>query len=124
MNGDLAQILDDIQSRRPGLSFTFLVNEALEKWFCTPTFDQLTFDSNLGPVLVHVKKSANIQADLIEKIEEMKNKKPGFNATLIINQALWLWSKNPTISILSAYTESDVDEFLDNNSELMDKLAE
>lgn len=36
INPDLAQRLDDIIQKNPGLSFTFIMNQALEAWLVDP----------------------------------------------------------------------------------------
>lgn len=123
ISSDLAQRLDDVLSNKPGLSFTFLVNEALGQWFIAPKFEAL-LDTQGDRASAPVRRSANISSTHVAKIESMKESKPGVNTTLIVNQALWEWVKNPVVSPVTEYTDEDVQDFMDANSELMDKLAE
>jgi hypothetical protein len=127
ISSDLAQRLDDVAVNMPGLSFTLLVNQAIDQWLQAPTFAPFSLKDlkSMAGEAVTIKKSANISALLVEEIEKAKNVMPGFNATLIINLALWNWIANPKLNIPNTpYTDKDVDEFLSENAKLMDRLAE
>jgi hypothetical protein len=70
------------------------------------------------------KKSANINADILQQIENFIDANPGVNFTLIVNQALKQWLTNPNVKLnRTQATEDDVDRFLKDNSQLMDDLS-
>ena len=119
ITGDTAQLIDDFVDQNPGMSFTLIANQALDAWLKQ---DNLSLKlSNLASrEAMHVKKSANINAAYINKIESFKSGFPGLNATFILNVALHEWLKNPTFIKPERYTDDDIDEFMEENSELMD----
>ena len=72
------------------------------------------------------KVSANLNADIAQKLEEFIEMNPGVSITLAVNQALSSWLSQPEITLKlrkSQMTEGDVDKFFDDNTELMDDLA-
>ncbi|MFK7827515.1 MAG: hypothetical protein AB8G05_25445 [Oligoflexales bacterium] len=122
VTGDTAQLIDDFVDQNPGMSFTLIANQALDAWLKQ---DNLSLKlSNLASrEAMHVKKSANINAAYINKIESYKSGFPGLNATFILNVALHEWLKKPTFVKPKRYTDDDIDAFMEENSELMDELA-
>lgn len=72
-----------------------------------------------------VKKSANLKADVVQRIEDFSQKNPGVTFTLIVNQALQQWLDNPRfdVAVPKAMTDDDMDQFMRDNQGLMDKLA-
>lgn len=74
--------------------------------------------------MVQIKKSFNMDADLAQRVDNFIKQNPGVSATLVFNQAIKLWLKNPAIDLnRTPATEDDVDKFLQDNSELVDDLA-
>lgn len=119
--GDVAQMLDDYVQHNPGMSFTLIANQAIEKWLCESVHSiQFKNSHHAGR---SVKKSANFKSDSVKKMDLLIAQNPGMNATLILNHALVQWLKKPTLVIVKPYTNSDVDQFLAEHSELMDELA-
>ncbi|MCB0414346.1 MAG: hypothetical protein KDD50_08440 [Bdellovibrionales bacterium] len=71
-----------------------------------------------------IKKSANISNDIAQMVDNFIKVNPGVSFTLIVNQALKEWLKNPSVELnRTPATNEDVDQFLRDNSELMDDLA-
>jgi len=70
-----------------------------------------------------IKKSFNVDADLAQHIDDIIQQNPGASFTLVMNMALRQWLKKPTFELnRSAATEEDIQEFLRENSGLMDDL--
>jgi hypothetical protein len=77
-----------------------------------------------------IKKSFNINADLAQKVDDIIQDNPGLSFTFIMNQALEAWTKNPSVMLHSTQGKrsistsiDEMDEFMKENSSLMDKLA-
>ena len=71
-----------------------------------------------------IKKSFNIDPDLAQQVDNFIANNPGVSATLIFNHAVKQWLRNPTLELnRTPATEEDVDNFLQENSELIDDLA-
>lgn len=71
-----------------------------------------------------IKKSFNISADLSRILDGYIQQNPGISFTLIVNQAITDWLRNPNISLKrSAVTDKQVDEFMAENSDLLDDLS-
>lgn len=72
------------------------------------------------------KISANLNADIAQKLEKFIEMNPGVSMTFAMNQALSSWLNNPEITLKlkkSQMTEGDIEKFLDDNAELMNDLA-
>lgn len=122
ITGDVAQTIDDLVHKNPGLSFTFIINKALEGWLASPNHE-VGFRAPSSKGIKTVKKSANIKAANAKKMEQLAKQFPGLNSTLILNMALQNWLKRPFFDVPAKYSEKDVDQFLDENAKLMDELA-
>jgi hypothetical protein len=122
ISGDVAQLIDNYVGQHPGMSFTLITNQALNTWLSKHRL-HLDLHQMIPRDAMHVKKSANINTTYIDKIEEYKSRCPGLNMTLVLNIALQEWLKNPQFAQPKPYTDSDLDEFLNKNQELMDELA-
>ena len=74
-----------------------------------------------------VKKSFNLAVDLEGQIDAYVRKNPGVSFTLLMNQALRCWLKNPVLDLLGPVKEFRSDDkakkFMEENSELMDSLG-
>ena len=72
-----------------------------------------------------VKKSFNLSADLAQRLDDFVAENPGLSLTLIMQQALERWLKDPSlkINVPKTHTNDDVDEILRDNAELMDDLS-
>jgi predicted transcriptional regulator len=71
-----------------------------------------------------IKRSFNIDPDLAQKIDEIIAENPSFSFTILVNQALSEWVKNPVIYLKQKrFTKEDVLQFMEENSELMDNLG-
>ncbi len=72
-----------------------------------------------------IKKSFNINGDLAQRIDDFIRENPGVSFTLLVNQALLQWLKNPQIALRSSkkLSEEDVKKFLQENAALMDDLS-
>lgn len=74
--------------------------------------------------MIPVKKSFNMEADLAQQMDDFLNMNPGVSATFVMNQAIKQWLKNPSFKLNQTQaTDEDVDQFLRENSDLMDDLA-
>ena len=122
LTGDIAQLIDDYVKQNPGMSFTLIANQALEKWLCSDRIS-IEFQMPTGSSTNTIKKSVNFKSENIERIDKLKTQLPGINATLILNVAINEWLKNPQFATPKPVTESDIAEFLESHSELMDELA-
>lgn len=72
-----------------------------------------------------VKKSFNLSADLAQRLDDFIAENPGLSLTLIMQQALDSWLRNPqlTVRLPKTHTNDDVDAVLSDNAALMDDLA-
>lgn len=71
-----------------------------------------------------IKKSFNLESDIAQQIDDFVQKNPGVSATLIFNQAIKQWLQNPKLELIrTRATEDDINRFLAENRDLMDKLA-
>jgi hypothetical protein len=73
-----------------------------------------------------VKKSMNLRADIVQKIEEYVKKNPGMTFTLIVNQALKQWLNNPCLDIATPQLRSndDMEQLLKDHQKLIDRLED
>jgi hypothetical protein len=72
-----------------------------------------------------IKKSFNLSADLAQRLDDFVAENPGISLTLVMNQALDAWLKNPSLSIKlpRSHTTEDIDAIFRDNAELMDDLS-
>ena len=74
--------------------------------------------------MVSIKRSFNLELKLAKKIDEIIIENPSFSFTILVNQALSEWVKNPVINLKQKpFNEEDVLKFMEENSELMDNLG-
>ena len=122
LTGDAAHAIDEYIQNNPGMSFTLIANQALKHWLENKHID-LKLNMEMPVLSTFVKKSANMHTEYIEEIDRYRHKVPGLNLTLILNVALLQWLKKPKFTTPKPYTNSDIDQFMNENSELMDELA-
>lgn len=72
-----------------------------------------------------VKKSFNLSSDLAQRLDDFVGMNPGLSFTVIVNQALDAWLKNPKLSLRvpTSHTEDDVDQVIAENQAVFDRLA-
>lgn len=71
-----------------------------------------------------IKKSFNMEPDTAQQVDDFINKNPGVSATLIFNQAIKQWLSNPHMKLVPARaTDDDINRFMEENKDLMSKLA-
>jgi hypothetical protein len=71
-----------------------------------------------------IKKSFNLDKNISDKIDEIISENPHFSFTVLVNQALATWIKNPVLTLnTSNFTKDDVSKFMEEHSELMDALG-
>jgi hypothetical protein len=72
-----------------------------------------------------VKKSFNMHPDLAQRLDDFMAANPGLSLTLIMQRALSRFLDNPEIKPpTEKISEEELEEFLNENSDLMDELAE
>jgi len=73
----------------------------------------------------NIKKSFNMSGDVAQMVDDFIRDNPGFSFTLLVNQALQSWLKNPQFSVKkpAPLNEKDVERFMEQNRDLMDDLA-
>ena len=73
-----------------------------------------------------VKKSFNLDPETAHRLDDFIDHNPHMSLTLVMTEALRMWLNNPKIEIKipRPLTEEDVRRFNEENSELMEKLAE
>jgi hypothetical protein len=72
-----------------------------------------------------VKKSFNLSSDVAQRLDDFVTANPGLSFTVIVNQALETWLKNPKLAlrIPTSHTEEDVDAVIAENQDVFDRLA-
>lgn len=72
-----------------------------------------------------VKKSFNMPGDLAQMVDDFIRENPGVSFTLLMNQAIAAWLKNPQVALKkpAGLSDADVDRFMEQNRELMDDLS-
>ncbi|WP_397601269.1 hypothetical protein [Silvanigrella sp.] len=71
-----------------------------------------------------IKRSFNLDPDTAQQIDEIIRENPSLSFTLLVNQALAQWVKDPVIELKTKrHTEEDLNKFLEENAELMDQLG-
>ena len=68
-----------------------------------------------------LKKSFNVSPDLAQRMDDFIGANPGVSFTLLVNQALESWLKNPTFNFKKG--EFSPEDFMDENKDLMHDLA-
>ena len=76
--------------------------------------------------MAFVKKSFNLDSETARRLDDFIDHNPHMSLTLVMTEALKMWLNNPKIEIKGPQplTEEDVRRFNEENSELMEKLAE
>ncbi len=71
-----------------------------------------------------IKRSFNLDSELSNKIDEIIKENPTLSFTLLVNQAIGQWLKDPkvTVNVKKASTE-EIEKIMDNHAELMDRLG-
>jgi hypothetical protein len=72
-----------------------------------------------------MKKSFNLAGDIAQRVDDFIDKNPGVSFTLLVNQALLQWLKNPQVTLNTArkMTKEDVKKFMEENKDLMKDLS-
>lgn len=72
-----------------------------------------------------IKKSFNISPDLAQPVDDFIRSNPGISFTLIMNQALKTWLADPKITLkeTKSFDSKDLEDFMDENAELLDDLS-
>lgn len=71
-----------------------------------------------------IKKSFNLVPEISKAIDLIVEENPHFSFTVLVNQALVNWLKNPVITLnQKRFTKEDVGKFMEDHSELMDSLG-
>ena len=70
-----------------------------------------------------IKKSFNLHSALAQRLDAFMADNPGLSFTLVMQYALSKFLDNPEIAPFKTKAE-DLDEFLDENADLMEKLSE
>ena len=72
-----------------------------------------------------IKKSFNITGDVAQRVDDFIKANPGVSFTLVVNQALMKWLEDPkiTLNLRKPMTDDEIDQFMKDNSDLMDDLS-
>lgn len=71
-----------------------------------------------------IKRSFNLDPELSNKIDEIIKENPALSFTLLVNQAIGQWLKNPKVMLnVKKASEDEIEKIMDNHAELMDRLG-
>ncbi len=71
-----------------------------------------------------VKRSFNLDPNLAHQIDEIIKENPALSFTLLVNQALGQWLKNPVVTLnVKKASEEEMDKMMEEHAELMDRLG-
>ncbi len=72
-----------------------------------------------------IKKSFNLDSDLAQKMDEFLQQNPGISFTLLVNQSIQCWLKNPQVALrpVQPVGLEAMDAFMHENADLMDDLS-
>lgn len=72
-----------------------------------------------------IKKSFNTTGDLAQRMDDYIRDNPGVSFTMLVNQALIQWLKNPVVELTGRgqLTERELQKILEDNRELLKDLA-
>lgn len=78
-----------------------------------------------GLSMRQIKKSLNITPDMAQRLDDFIQKNPGINFTLIANQAIEEWLKNPVVKLrpVKKVSNDDIRKMIEEDKELMEDLA-
>ena len=73
----------------------------------------------------NIKKSFNLSSDLAQMVDDFVRENPGISFTLLVNQAIRSWLKNPQLAVKkpATMTDDDVNRFMSDHRDLMDDLS-